>query len=172
MRSPDSGPGSGLQEVRLAYQRNLLVGENNRILVSGISFSKQSNLHLHSGHARWLADPALREQIADTRARLLDEATFVLAGHVAQAARVLGELLRSEDERTRLHAARIPLSQSLARAKPATQKDLQTCAHGAQKLLSKTLDPAEITEIQTRIVKHWSNGPMKWWKDLGIVGGE
>lgn len=56
---------------------------------------------------------------------MLEQATGILADASSQAAKVLRELLESEDEKTRLHAARV--------------------------LLDRSLDLTEVTNLQARI---------------------
>ena len=59
---------------------------------------------------RWRNDePRFADSIDDTRSRMLAEAAGLLASHTTTAARRLGEIIQSEEERHALPAARVVL---------------------------------------------------------------
>ena len=69
--------------------------------------AKETGVGLRTLH-RWLAeDPAFRQRVNELREGLFSQAAGRLSDLAGQATETLGGLLRSEDEKVRLQAARI-----------------------------------------------------------------
>jgi AcrR family transcriptional regulator len=67
--------------------------------------AKRAGVSERTATRRW-ADAAFRRRVGELRAELLTRASGQLAGNMSKAARTLGKLLRSEDERIAFQAAK------------------------------------------------------------------
>ena len=98
----EAGQGKQRKQARMAAALALAVGETVAKAAKKAGISERTVY-------RWSQQSSFRNRVAELRARLVSEAVGKLSKSMASAAGVLDKLLKSEDEGTRLRAARAVL---------------------------------------------------------------